>query len=107
MQAWENGYCESFNGRMRPSRWCQHHLPVNRWIAERWNLLFVTRGSDNHWKLEKTLPHQTTPQCSGLPPTCARGHRPDGPKANHALTFKLDNSSGAAHFNGRVVWPLR
>ncbi|MGB7243408.1 MAG: helix-turn-helix domain-containing protein [Sulfitobacter sp.] len=35
-------------------------------------------------------------QCSGLPPTCARGHRPDGPKANHALTFKLDHSSGAA-----------
>jgi hypothetical protein len=33
----------------------------------------------------------------GLPPTCARGHRSDGPKANLALTFKLDHSSGAAH----------
>jgi len=32
-----------------------------------------------------------------LPPACARGHHPDGPKANHALTFKLDHSSGAAH----------
>ena len=30
-------------------------------------------------------------------PTCARGHHPDGPTANHALTFKLDHSSGAAH----------
>ena len=23
---------------------------------------------------------------------CARGHHSDGPKANHALTFKLDHS---------------
>jgi hypothetical protein len=30
--------------------------------------------------------------------TCARGHRSDGPKANHALTFKLDHSSGAAQY---------
>ena len=27
---------------------------------------------------------------------CARGHRRDGPKANHALTFNMDHSSGAA-----------
>ena len=25
---------------------------------------------------------------------CARGHRSDGPKVNHALTFKLDRSNG-------------
>ena len=31
-----------------------------------------------------------------LSPTCARGHRSDGPKANHALTFNLDHTSGAA-----------
>ena len=46
--------------------------------------------------MEKALQHQTTPQRSGLPPTCARGHHPDGPKADHALTFNLDHSSGAA-----------
>lgn len=27
---------------------------------------------------------------SGLPPTYARGHRPDGPKADNALTSNLD-----------------
>jgi len=27
---------------------------------------------------------------------CARGHHPDGPTANHALTFNMDHSSGAA-----------
>ncbi|WP_108838577.1 helix-turn-helix domain-containing protein [Tateyamaria sp. Alg231-49] len=29
-------------------------------------------------------------------PTCAGGHRLDGPKANHPLTFNLDHSGGAA-----------
>jgi len=46
--------------------------------------------------MEEPLQHQTTTQCIGLPPARARGHHPDGPKANHALTFKLDHSSGAA-----------
>ena len=30
---------------------------------------------------------------------CARAHRPDGPKANHALTVKLDHSGGAAQID--------
>jgi hypothetical protein len=52
--------------------------------------------------MEEPLQHQTTTQCIGLPPTCARGHLAHGPKPNHALTFKLDHSSGAAqdHFKG-------
>lgn len=33
---------------------------------------------------------------SGIPPTCAGRHRPDGPKANHALTFNSVHSSGTA-----------
>ena len=36
----------------------------------------------------------------GLPPTSPRGHRPDGPKAGHALTFKLDQSVGASQGTG-------
>jgi hypothetical protein len=36
-------------------------------------------------------------QRAGLSPTCAGSHHPGGPKASHALTFKLDHSSGAAH----------
>jgi len=47
--------------------------------------------------MEEPLQNQTTTQCTGLPPTCARGHHPDGPKADHALTFNSDHSSGAAH----------
>jgi len=46
--------------------------------------------------MEEPLQHQTTTQCIGLPPTFAKGHRVNGPKAHHALTFKLDHSSGAA-----------
>jgi transposase-like protein len=46
--------------------------------------------------MEETLQHQTTTQCIGLPPTCARSHRAHGSKAYHALTFIMDHSSGAA-----------
>ena len=42
--------------------------------------------------------HDETTQFFGLPPTSPRGHRPDGPKAGHALTFKLDQSVGAGHY---------
>jgi hypothetical protein len=45
--------------------------------------------------MEETLQHSQTTQCIGLPPTGTRIHRPDGPKASHALTFKLDQSMGA------------
>ena len=42
----------------------------------------------------------------GLPPTSARSHHPDGPKADHALTFKLDHSCGAAHLEGDLYYGL-
>lgn len=32
-----------------------------------------------------------------LPPSGPRNHRPDGPKAGHALTIKLDHSGGSDH----------
>ena len=41
-----------------------------------------------------SLQHQTTTQCTGLPPTCARGHHLDGAKTDHALTFNSEHSSG-------------
>ena len=41
-----------------------------------------------------------------LPPTCARGHHPDGSKANHALVFNLDHSSGAAQVVVRLTVAL-
>ena len=45
----------------------------------------ATRSPDHYRKMEKTLQHQATPQCIGLPPTGSRNHRPDGIQANHAL----------------------
>ena len=47
--------------------------------------------------MEEALQHQTTTQCSGLPPTGPGNHRPNGTKANHALTFKIDHFDGADH----------
>ena len=44
--------------------------------------------------MEKTLQYEETAQCLGLPPASAGNHHPDGPKAGHALTFKLDHSMG-------------
>lgn len=40
-------------------------------------------------------PGRFTGQRSGIPSTCARKHRSDRPKANHARTIKLDHSMGA------------
>jgi hypothetical protein len=37
------------------------------------------------------------PQRPRLPSTGARKHDADGPKAHHALTFKLDHMAGALH----------
>ena len=45
--------------------------------------------------MEETLQHEETTQCLGLPPAGAGYHRPDGSKAGHALTFKLDHLMGA------------
>ncbi len=45
--------------------------------------------------MEETLQHETTTQCSRLPPTGSRNRRQDGPKVDHALTIKLDHSGGA------------
>jgi len=60
------------------------------------------RGTNPDRTMEEALQHQATPQCPGLPPAGPRNHRPDGPKASHALTLKLDNSCGADHHNPPV-----
>jgi len=96
---WENG-----SSRLTRPHWGHGPLFMRKlqWadarrITQRRNLLLVARSPNHHRKLEETLQHQATTQCIGLPPTSARSHHPDGPKADHALTFKLDHSSGAAH----------
>ena len=64
-------------------------------IAKQGGLLLAQGGANHHRSLEKALQHEETPQCIGLPPTSPRGHRPDGPKADHALTIKMDQSDQA------------
>lgn len=53
--------------------------------------------------MEEALQHETTTQRIGLPPTGPGNHRPDGPKARHALTFNLDHSGGADHIGFLIV----
>ena len=48
--------------------------------------------------MEKTLQHQETTQCFGLPPTGSGNHRPDGPGTGHALTFILDHLNRADQY---------
>jgi putative transposase len=79
---WENGYCESFNARFR------------RRTVQRRSLLQPPGSADPGREMEETLQHETTARCSGLPPTGPGNHRPDGPKAAHALTLKPDHQVG-------------
>lgn len=45
--------------------------------------------------MEEALKNKKTAKRPLLPPTGSRNSRPDGPKAGHALTIKLDHSGGA------------
>src|SRR5690606_37306845 len=45
--------------------------------------------------MEEALQHETTTQRIGLSPASPGNHPSDGPKTGDALTFKMDNSSGA------------
>jgi transposase InsO family protein len=93
---WENGYCESFNARFRPS----HGLHANRCRATdellngevfytlREAQILIQRGHHHH---NTVRPHS------------ALGYRPPAPdsmmpidqrEAHHALTFKLDHPMG-------------
>ena len=47
--------------------------------------------------MEETLQHEETTQCIGISTTGLGNHRSHGPIAGHALTFKMDHSSGAGH----------
>ncbi len=79
---WENGYCESFNVRLR-----------DEFLKRR--LLQPAGGANPDRRIEETLQHETPSQCSGLPPTIAGNHRLDEPEAGYALTIKSDHFGGA------------
>ena len=53
--------------------------------------------------MEEALQFKTTTQRIRLSTTGPGNHRPDGPKASHALTFNLDNSGGADWCRSRVL----
>jgi hypothetical protein len=92
---WENGYCESFNGRTGVELLngeIFYSLPEAQSIIERWR---------NHYNTKR--PHS------------ALAYRPPAPEAivpmdqrpNHALTFKLDHSSGAAQVYKGICSKMR
>ena len=92
---WENGYCESFNGRTRAELLngaIFYSLREAQIIIERWR---------NHYNTKR--PHS------------ALAYRPPAPEAivpmdqrpNHALTFKLDHSSGAAQVYKGICSKMR
>jgi len=70
---WENGYCESFNARLRDEL-----LNGEVFYSLREAQILICA-------MEETLQHQTNPQCIGLSPASPRGHRSDGTQTNHAL----------------------
>ena len=74
---WENGYVESFNGKLRDEL-------LNGEI-----FYTLQRGSNHHRTMAETLQHHQRTQCFGLPPASPANHRPNRPKAGRALTFKL------------------
>ncbi len=53
------------------------------------------------------LQHRTTAQCTWLETSGPGNHRPNGPEADHALTFKLDHSVGADQSDIRPHGPGR
>ena len=80
---WENGYCESFNARFRDKLLngdIFYALQKVQIIIEQWRKHYSTI------RLHSAL---------GYRPSRPGNHRPDGPKAGHALIFKLDQSTGA------------
>jgi hypothetical protein len=88
---------------------CIHHtrLTLGKWlrrkrqrprsglVAQRRGLHHVARGSNSDRTMAGPLQCGQATQRFGLPPANAKKHRPDGPKAGHALTFKPDHPIGA------------
>jgi hypothetical protein len=70
-------------------------LPFPRRAAERRGLLHTARGPDPDREMATPLQHHQTAQLPGIPTTSHKGLHPDGPEADHALTFNLDHSVGA------------
>jgi hypothetical protein len=55
----------------------------------------MARSSNPDRTVASPLQHGQAAQRLGLPTVSAQKHRPDRPKADHALTFKLDHPMGA------------
>ena len=81
---------------------------VQRWIAQCWNILQSASSTDHHRRMEETLQHKETTQCTGLSPTSSWNHHTNGSEANHALTFNMDQSGEAAQdiYDRHPIWEL-
>jgi putative transposase len=79
---WENGYCESFNARFRDeflNGEIFYSLREAQILIEEWRKHYNTK------RPHSALGYARRPG----------NHRSDGPKADHALTIKLDHLGGA------------
>lgn len=56
--------------------------------------------------MAQALQHQATAFGPWLQTAGTRNHRPDGPKADHAITINMDQSMGADHRCGTIDQPL-
>ena len=77
---WENGCCESFNARVRPSRQIYKaiRLPGNGRVARWRTVLHLKRGLNPDRTLAHPLQHRQAAQRIGLSPVCTRKHRHNG-----------------------------
>ncbi len=69
--------------------------PLPGWITQWRGLHHIARGSNPDRTLASPLQYGQAAQRLRLPPGSAQEHRPDRPKTDHALTFKLDHPMGA------------
>lgn len=86
---WENGCCESFNGRFRDELLngeVLYTLREAQILIEQWRKHYNTKR----------------PQCIGLPPTGPGNRHPNGNQADNALTINLDQSNRLAQLDGNA-----
>ena len=113
VRQWAGIYCSEGEGLDRSGRhqdglhrtritlgkWMLRKLqrPVPRRTAQ-WRTVLQLKGSPNPDRgMAHSLQHRQATQFIGLSSACTRKHRSDGPKADNALTFKLDHPMGARH----------
>ena len=95
---WENGYCESFNGKLRDE--CLNG-----------EIFYSLKEAHHHRKLAQSLQHQAPTLCAWLSPAgTARDRTKARPSGHHELTSgtknRSDQTGHGAPRGGRAPIPL-